>query len=410
MIKILYISYDGLTDPLGQSQIIPYLIGLSKKGYKFHIISCEKKEKYLEEKKKIANILSENNINWHPVFYTKSPPILSTVWDIHIIKSKAIELQKKEFFSIIHCRSYISSLIGLWMKKHYSVKFIFDMRGFWADERVEGKLWNLKNPMYRLVYAYFKNKEKDFLSNADYVVSLTEAGKSEIHSWRIISNQPIPIEVIPCCVDTELFNPDLIKKQKQDEYRKLLFINNDDFILCYIGAIGTWYLLDNMLAFFKQLLIHNHKAKFLFITHENPNTIFKKSKSMMIPIDRIIVHKAERDNIPTLLSLSNASVFFIKPSFSKIASSPTKQAEILSMGIPIICNSGIGDNNTIYKAGMCITLQEFNESEYENAIPQLINSLSEKFSQNLRQFAIHNFSLEKGINSYDYIYKAILKI
>ena len=131
---------------------------------------------------------------------------------------------------------------------------------------------------------------------------------------------------------------------------------------------------------------------------------------MMIPIDRIIVHKAERDNIPTLLSLSNASVFFIKPSFSKIASSPTKQAEILSMGIPIICNSGIGDNNTIYKAGMCITLQEFNESEYENAIPQLINSLSEKFSQNLRQFAIHNFSLEKGFNSYDYIYKAILKI
>ncbi len=31
---ILYISYDGMTDPLGQSQVLPYLKGLAKKGYK----------------------------------------------------------------------------------------------------------------------------------------------------------------------------------------------------------------------------------------------------------------------------------------------------------------------------------------------------------------------------------------
>ena len=29
--QILYISYDGITDPLGQSQILPYIIGLTKK-------------------------------------------------------------------------------------------------------------------------------------------------------------------------------------------------------------------------------------------------------------------------------------------------------------------------------------------------------------------------------------------
>ena len=44
--NVLYISYDGMTDPLGQSQVLPYLIGLSKSGYSFDLISFEKKERF----------------------------------------------------------------------------------------------------------------------------------------------------------------------------------------------------------------------------------------------------------------------------------------------------------------------------------------------------------------------------
>ena len=41
---VVYLSYDGLSDPLGQSQIIPYVLGLSKKHhFNFTIFSFEKK-------------------------------------------------------------------------------------------------------------------------------------------------------------------------------------------------------------------------------------------------------------------------------------------------------------------------------------------------------------------------------
>jgi hypothetical protein len=39
---ILYLTYDGLNDPLGQSQILPYLEGLAEKGYGITVISFEK--------------------------------------------------------------------------------------------------------------------------------------------------------------------------------------------------------------------------------------------------------------------------------------------------------------------------------------------------------------------------------
>ena len=44
--RILFISYDGMTDPLGQSQVIPYLQGLSKHGYEIFLLSCEKKQAF----------------------------------------------------------------------------------------------------------------------------------------------------------------------------------------------------------------------------------------------------------------------------------------------------------------------------------------------------------------------------
>ncbi len=46
--KILFISYDGMTDPLGQSQVIPYLQGLSKKGFHFFLLSCEKAQAFAQ--------------------------------------------------------------------------------------------------------------------------------------------------------------------------------------------------------------------------------------------------------------------------------------------------------------------------------------------------------------------------
>ena len=79
---VLYLSYDGMTDPLGQSQVLPYIIGLSKVGYSFHLVSFEKPDRYNENRLTIEAICKENNIDWHPLKYTKRPPLLLSL--IHI--------------------------------------------------------------------------------------------------------------------------------------------------------------------------------------------------------------------------------------------------------------------------------------------------------------------------------------
>src|SRR5688500_13649192 len=197
--KVLYLSYDGLTDPLGQSQILPYLIRLAKNGFSIRVISFEKKNRYLNMGKEIQSTCLSSNIVWYPLVYHKSPPILSTVFDIWTLYKKAKRIYKEYDFQIVHCRSYITSLIGLRLKQKLGIKFLFDMRGFWVDERVEGGLWNLKNPIYKLVYDFFKRKEKLFLNESDHIVSPTKNAKNEI----IKHDVKTPVTVIPTCVDTE---------------------------------------------------------------------------------------------------------------------------------------------------------------------------------------------------------------
>lgn len=396
-----------MTDPLGQSQVIPYLIGLTKQGYSFTLISCEKEENFAKHKHLIQSILDENNIDWQPISYTKKPPVLSTVYDVNRIKKLAVNLHQTKQFQIVHCRSYIAALIGLQMKKKFQTKFIFDMRGFWADERVDGKLWNLQNPIYKMVYTYFKKKEKLFLENADYTVSLTYNAKDEMHSWKHIANNPVNIQVIPCCADLALFDANKIDTKKVIDLKNELKIEKDDFILMYLGSIGTWYMLDEMMLFFAAFKKQKPSAKFLFVTKDEHERILKTAEKYNVK-DSIIIRAGNRNEIPALISICDYSIFFILPSYSKRASSPTKQGELMAMGKPIICNSNVGDTDFIvnkYNSGFVV------KDVFTTDFSEDVNfSLTKTYdTEQIISGARDYFSLENGVEKYAEIYREVLE-
>ncbi len=390
--RILYISYDGLTDQLGQSQILPYIVNLSDK-YNFTIISAEKPDAYKQKKEQIEQICKKHNIRWYPVSYTKKPPILSTVRDIKKIRKLAYKLHQEQNFDIVHCRSYIAAIIGQKMKQKYGIKFVFDMRGFWADERLDGKIWNKNKRHYRMVYNYFKKKEKHFFENADAIISLTHKGKQILQNeWKVKND----IYVIPCATDIDLFKPKGFAKK-----------TSESLTIAYLGSIGTWYMLDEMLDFFKVLLEKYPKSKFKFITKEIPASILNKAIARDIDLEHFIVKQADRQSVPKELEDVDLGIFFIKPVFSKNASSPVKQGEFMSMGIPIISNKGIGDTDEIvnkYNSGVLVS--EFTTEEYRKVVDKIPDIL-QLDRKKIRDGAIDYFSLNKGVDSYDKVYRKL---
>jgi glycosyltransferase involved in cell wall biosynthesis len=406
MKQILFISYDGLTDPLGQSQILPYLLNLTKYGYAYTILSCEKPARYESKKDLIESIIKPYPVQWVPLMYHKSPPVLSSVYDYEMLWKAAKKLQKQKGFQLVHTRSGIPTLVALRLKKKFGVKFLNDVRGFWADERADGGLFDLKNPVYRSVYGFFKRKEAECFRVNDYTTCLTFKAKDIIQSWKFLK-EPANITVIPCSVDLELFDPANYSQEEADIFKNKLGIKPGEKVVSYLGSVGTWYMIDEMLELFTRFLHFEPSVKFLMLInggeHEMVNMYLQKHS---LPKEKFILTEASRKEVPLYLKCCDYSVFFIKPCFSKLSSSPTKHAEIMAMGLPLITNSGVGDVAEIvknYESGEVI--DSFTIDSYDVAIKTLLNTAYDKAG--IRKGAYEVYSLDGALKSYAAVYKKL---
>ena len=405
MKKVLYISYDGLTDPLGQSQILPYVVSLSESGYQFTIISFEKRSRYAKEKHIIDEITKKAGINWVPLMFTHTPPVLSKMYDRWKLKTVSHRLFRQHRYDMIHCRSYVAAEIGLWLKKKYGTKFLFDMRGFWADEKVDNGQWNMNNFLFRKIYTHYKKKEKEFLQQADGIISLTHAAKKEILSKY---SKQLDVDVIPCCADLEHFNYGGERKNGFLEgLKEQIGISGNNRVITYLGSIGGWYMTGEMFSFYKTLARKHPEFILMVITKDNPAFVKQEAQQYGIPAEKIRVFYSGRKELPDYLGLSDCSIFFIRPTYSKMATSPTKHGELMGMGVPVICND-IGDTGKLVEETHTgVVVKEFSDKEYEN-IADKIGDLLSLNREYIRSCAFNYFDLKKGVEKYLQVYKKII--
>jgi glycosyltransferase involved in cell wall biosynthesis len=403
--KVLYISYDGLTDPLGQSQVLPYLKQLSQRGHRITLLTCEKPDRMASNGERIRRLCNDSGLHWRPLAYHKYPPILSSAFDAAMLERAAIRLHSNEEFDVVHCRSYIPARAGLALKQRFGVRFLFDMRGFWPDEKIEGHNWNLANPLYAAVYRYFKRLETRLLRNADHIVSLTAAGKTQLLSRPELPGADDRITVIPCCVDFDHFP--LTTPALRHGARKRLGIADDDPVLLYLGSLGSWYMLDEMLDFFRVYASRNSDARFLFITPDDPHSIRDTAAARDVDPSRLTILPASRDEVPQLMAAADLGIFFIKPVFSKTASSPTKMGEMLALGLPIVANAGVGDvEQMVEDIGCGVAITGFSAKDYVSALDRLDSLQASDSARRAR--ALPWFDVNLGVDRYDEVYRSLL--
>ena len=287
------------------------------------------------------------------------------------------------------------SVVAFVVKRTTGVKYIFDMRGFWADERVDGGLWKSGGLMYKIA-KYF---EKQFLLDADHVVTLTHKAKQEINNFKYLNGLSKKITVIPTCADLKLFAPN---PRKKDE---------DFFTLGYVGSAGTWYSFDMVVACFANLLQIKPKAHLLIINRGQHTYIKAELCKVGIPDSSYEIIAAYHDDVPVHMARMDAGIFFYRPSYSRLACAPTKLAEFLGCGIPCITNFGVGDMDfVLQKERVGIVLKKFDTTTMSNGLAELLQLFSNPDTHNNCVATAHKyFSLDEGVSKYRKIYEELAK-
>src|SRR5262249_46437760 len=243
----------------------------------------------------------------------------------------ADRLARQGPFHLVHSRSHIPATIGLLLKKRFNTKLIFDVRGLMAEEYVDANYWRKENIKFKLT----KIVERKIFAAADGIVTLTEKIWPIINKWEGLRDREVAHVVVPCCADLQLF-----RYSEYDRARRRAELGlADQLTIVYSGSIDGWYLTEQMADFFVSVRRHKPDAHFLWLISRRDRVV-KLMQDRGVPPENFSVRFVNAQEMPSFLSAADVGLAFIKPAFSKLASSPTKFGEYLGCGLPIVTNAG----------------------------------------------------------------------
>jgi len=402
--SILYVTQNGVTDHIGRSQVAPYVIDLAKLGFSIHVLSAEKPghELLIAQYRKLFD---EVGVKWTHVCYRNTPVVVGQARTQAAMKRAAKAIVRREGIKILHCRSFPPALIAYQLKRQLGIKYIFDFRDFYAD----GGL-NKARGLARLIYRYMKHMERPMVRDADKVVCLTYRARTVLSDWYLqdISEPHSRFQVIPCCADFAHFDLSKLSSGDVTSARTKAGLQPGDFVLLYLGSLGPDYLLSEMIALFRQVLLVIPGAYFLFISNNGQELVDAECHAYGIDLDRIRFISADRDEIPAFLALADISVVFIRADVSKAGCSPTKLAELFACNVPVIANTGVGDMDSIcdLPRNGSVVVKDFSDETLRSAINQVM-AFKKRGFVSIRNNS-REFGLDEGVARYAAVYNELL--
>lgn len=391
--SILYLSYTGLLEPLGRSQILSYLSRLSKE-YSITLVTFEKIDD-LSNKLEVEALKSEClkfGIVWRPRLYHNRPRLLAKIWDLMLLFFDAVRFSSSEKVKLVHCRGYIPT-IATWFSSKFTKKpYIFDMRALWVEEIIEGGRLKRKSNIHLVL----KKIEHAILIDASAIVSLTELAIPFLKdSYSELGRSKF--SVIPTCVDLEKF----------DEFYK---VNNG----ITFGTMGTVingrFRSDWLFKLFSAQQQKNSDTKFKIVSKDSVDEIESLISKYDLTGSEFSLTSSRPQDIVANISDIDVAVVLFTPGTSTLGTSPTRIGEFLACGIPVIVNSGVGDTASIISEhNVGVVLENNDNDSIETALNSISNLLKDKkLSARCKKTAKSIFSVEIGVSKYRTIYQELI--
>lgn len=403
--KVLYITYTGITEHLGSSQILPYIIGLAKRGVSYTVISFEPAPLLATKIDGIRNLANGLPIEFIFLERPSSGAKFKKVIAIFKGMRLARRLAKQNKYDFVHCRNAFAAEIALSIKRTTGIPYLLDFRGFWGDARKESGNWDCRKLRGRLIYKIWKWREKNYIVGSIFVNTLTEKAKQWIIDKHL--KDADEIYVTPCCVDFS--RSDIAFAKDRGRLREHLGFRADEFICIYVGSSGGVYDDDRLLRIFSIIKRYIPSTKFLILGRRTRNEWMNVAANAQILIEKDdincedVLHEAVFD----FIAIADLGFSFCKPSFYSIGVSSTKISEYTSMGLPFVGNVGIGDLDKINRqleAGL--VLPDTSDTD-EQMVTEFIKKLNFIDRKRFRCRANALFDIHIALENYMQAYQKI---
>lgn len=398
--KVLYLTRNSLLEPLGQSQVMSYLRGLSQ-HYQIILVTTEKPHQRADRVSvQQAELECESHgIIWYPLKFRPVPRYLGPMFELLCCLVFVLR-QVRAGVRLIHARSYLPAAVATAAHRLTGVEFIFDMRALWADELILAG--RLKEGSF--VHSLIVQVEKTGIQRAASVVSLTHAAVEYLRlKYPGVLNLD-RMSVIRTCVDLERFS---LEAPQTDQTQ-----SNQPVLGCAGTVLSGWFRINWVANFFATAAAQDENVCFELTTTDDLATVRQIMVDQGVPADRLTVSSAKPAQMPKILATQIGSVMFYETGPGRLGCCPTRMGEVLAVGRPVVVNRGVGDVAEMveqYRVGVVVQhggtdemLAAWNSLQLLCGDPAL--------PERCRQAAEAMFSLTDGVDAYHSIYQKILGV
>lgn len=242
----------------------------------------------------------------------------------------------------IIARNVIAANMALKVKKFSTAKSIcFDGRGAIAAE------W--KEYDVTVVDSWKRNidhLESRAVLESDFKIAVTEKLVDYWHERYGYSDGKHV--VIPCTLNSS-FKAEVPTDEAKSAAREKLGLGINDVVLAYSGSIAGWQSFPELYKYLGPFLQKTKSNKIIFLAKEEEN-ITRLEKEFPGQVLRKWVSHHE---VPIVLTACDMGILIRESSVTNQVASPTKFAEYLSAGLPVIISDGVGDYSDFVRKHGC---------------------------------------------------------
>lgn len=206
-----------------------------------------------------------------------------------------------------------------------------------AEYMAEAGIWKKTGIKYRVQ----KAAELRLPETSTWLVPLTEEYRKQMIKDGA---DPEKILVSPCCVEPDLFR---FSEFDRNKVRTQLGFHDQDIVGVYTGKYGGIYLTNEVIQLMK--LAKDFYGEHFKLIVLSPDWEIWKDQLITAGFSENTFYTGlvKQQEIPAYLSAADFAYSLHKPTPSKIAISPIKNAEYLANNLPIVMPWGIGDDSMV---------------------------------------------------------------
>lgn len=396
MSKVLYLTRNGLLEPLGQSQVFGYLRGLAD-CYQITLITHEKRDDWNNTVGRSAAIAecTRRGIRWQARAFRPRPRFIAPLLSLIRMTWEAWHLVRRGEARLIHARSYLPAGVAWAVWRLTGVPFIFDMRALWPEEMITAGRLKRGSWMHRLLMGL----ERRCLRDAAAVVSLTEVAVRHLQQVYPRELQRQRVVVIPTCADLHRFTPAPDRQPGPVVHG------------CIGSVLSGWFRMDWLAAWIATAAARDSEALFEIVTRDDAALVRAALDGDGRLGARLQIGGRLPEDMPAAVRGHDVSVmFYAGGEVSELGRSPTRMAEVLGCGRPVVANAGVGDVARIVTEHRVGVLLEGPEPTQLAAAFEALEALraDPNLSARCRAAAHEVFSLTAGTNAYRALYQSVL--